>query len=157
MRLRELREAGAVVGLGYDGAVSGFRTDMFEQMKMAAMIQRLHTLDNTAVDSGEALELATREGARYLGIDAGVLAPGQLADIAVVSLEGAHLTPLRDPVAAVAYSARGSDVTMTIVGGQVVYEDGRCTRVDEKAVMAEAQARSDALLARIDLPVLRKS
>ena len=74
MRLRDLRDSGAVVGLGYDGA-SGHRQDMFEQMTQSILLQRVHTLEPTVSTAEEALELATREGARYLGSDAGVLAP----------------------------------------------------------------------------------
>lgn len=159
MRLAELRAAGAVIGLGYDGAVAGFRNDMFEQMKMAVMIQRIAAMDPTVSGPAEALELATREGARFMGIDAGVLAPGKLADIAVVSLQGAHMTPRPDPVAAVAYSARSSDVKMTIVGGEIVYADGACTRVDEAEVMSEAAAAAARLVDRLDLDhsILRRA
>ncbi len=159
MRLAELRAAGAIIGLGYDGAVAGFRNDMFEQMKTAVMIQRLQAMDPTMSGPAEALELATREGARFMGIDAGILAPGKLADIAVVSLEGAHMVPRPAPVAAVAYSARSSDVQMTIVGGEVVYENGACTKVDEGEVMAEAAASAERLISRLDLDlsILRRA
>lgn len=77
LRLRDLRDAGAVVGLGTDGPGCGHRQDLFEQIKQAMLLQRVHTLDPTVSKAEEAFELATREGARYLGIDAGVLAPGQ--------------------------------------------------------------------------------
>jgi 5-methylthioadenosine/S-adenosylhomocysteine deaminase len=147
MRLRDLRDAGAAVGLGADGA-SGHRQDLFEVMKQAVLLQRVHTLDPEASTAEEALELATREGARYLGIQAGVLAPGRLADVVVVDLSGPHLRPLHRVVASLVYSARGSDVAMTIVGGEVVYRDGACTRVEEAEVVAEAQARARELVDR---------
>jgi 5-methylthioadenosine/S-adenosylhomocysteine deaminase len=148
IRLRGLRDAGAVVGLGTDGPGCGHRQDMFEQMKQSILVQRLSTLDPTVSTVEEAFEMATREGARYLGLDAGVLAPGKLADVVVVDLERPHLRPLHRTVATLAYSARGSDVVMTIVGGEVVYEDGRCTKIDEAAVMEEAQRRAAELVAR---------
>src|SRR5262249_56013567 len=68
MRLRDLRRAGAVIGLGTDGA-SGHRQDPFEQMKMAVLLQRVHALDPTAATAEEALELAPREAAPYLCLD----------------------------------------------------------------------------------------
>lgn len=148
LRLRELRDAGAVVGLGTDGAAYNHRQDLFECMKSAILLQRSHTLDPAASSSREALELATREGARLVGIDAGTLEAGRLADVAVVDLQRPHLTPHHDVTAALAYSARGSDVVLTIVGGDVVYDAGRCTRVDEAAVLAEASARARELVAR---------
>ncbi len=86
-----------------------------------------------------------------MGIDAGVLAPGKLADIVVVDLEQPHLTPRHRTVAALAYAARGSDVVYTIVDGRVIYQDGKCTLVDEQAIMAEAQQRSEELVSRAGL------
>jgi 5-methylthioadenosine/S-adenosylhomocysteine deaminase len=154
MRLGDLRRAGAVVGLGTDGA-SGHRQDPFEQMKMAVLLQRVHALEPTAATAEEALELATREGARYLGIDAGQIAAGRLADLAVIDLQRPHLTPLHRVVSALVYSATPADVVMTIVGGEVIYENGACTRVDEAAVLAEAQARAEDVVRRAGLEGLR--
>jgi 5-methylthioadenosine/S-adenosylhomocysteine deaminase len=154
MRLRDLRRSGAVVGLGYDGA-SGHRQDMFEQMKQAILLQRVDSLDPTISKAEEALELATREGAAYLGVEAGMLAPGKLADIAVVDLRGAHATPWHRTVAALTYSARAADVDMTIVGGRIVVESGHSTTIDEESVMADAQQRADELVRRCGLDGLR--
>ena len=150
IRLRRLRDAGAIVGLGCDGA-GGHRQDMFEQIKLSILLQRGATLDPTVTNAEEALELATREGARYLGIDAGVLEPGRLADVVVVDLSGPHLTPVHRVVASLAYAASGRDDRMTIVGGEVIFEDGRCTKVDETAVVDEARVRATELAARAGL------
>lgn len=145
MRLRDLRAAGATVGLGLDGG-SGHLLDMFSNMKQAILLQRVHAQETTVSNGEEALELATREGAKYLGIEAGFLAPGRLADLAVVRLSGPHHTPLHRAVAAVVYSASPADVAYTIVGGKIILEDGRCTLVDEEAIMEEATERADALV-----------
>lgn len=156
MRLRSLRDAGAAVGLGTDGPAAGHRQDLFECMKHGILLQRAHTLNPLVSNAQEALEMATKAGADYMGIDAGVLAPGLLADIAVVGVNRPHLQPLSDPVATLAYAARGSDVEMTIVGGDVIYEDGRCSLVDEQSIMDEAAARTPHLLQRagISAPLL---
>jgi len=151
MRLRDLRSAGAVVGLGTDGSACGHRQDMFEQMKLAVLLHRLHTLDPVASSPEEALELATREGARLLGIDGGVIEPGKLADLVVVDFQRPHLKPLHRTVSSLVYAARGSDVDLVIVGGDVIFEEGRCTRMDEAAVLAEAQACADDLARRAGL------
>jgi 5-methylthioadenosine/S-adenosylhomocysteine deaminase len=156
MRLADLRRAGAVVGLGTDGSACGHRQDPFEQMKMAVLLQRVHRLDPTASTAEEALELATREGARYLGIDAGQIAAGKLADLAVIDLRRPHLTPRHRTVSALVYSATPADVVMTVVGGEIIYEDGACTRVDEAEVMAEAQARAEDVVRRAGLDDLRQ-
>jgi 5-methylthioadenosine/S-adenosylhomocysteine deaminase len=154
-RLGALREAGATVGLGTDGPAGAQRQDLFEAMKAAVLLQRVTSLDPQALRAEDALELATRDGARLLGVDAGVLALGSLADAIVVDLTRPHTRPLHRVVPALVYSARASDVEMTIVGGEVVYEDGRCLRVDEAAIVGEAQARAEALLTRAGLEALR--
>ncbi len=148
LRLRELRSAGATVGLGTDGSGCGHRMDLFEEMRQSVYLQRVKAREPTASNGEEALELATRGGARFLGADAGVLAPGKLADLAVVDLTAPNLAPVHRVVPALVYSASGADVRMTIAGGEVIYEDGRCTKVDEAAVMAEARARTVELVER---------
>lgn len=152
IRLRDLRERGVAVALGTDGPSCGHRQDMFECMKQAVLNQRLHTLDPTAARARDALEMATRDGARYAGVDAGVLEAGRLADLVVVDLRRPHLRPLHDLVSTLVYAARGSDVVATIVGGEVVYQHGRCLRVDEQAAMDDAQERAERLLHRIATP-----
>lgn len=148
MRLRDVRAAGATVGLGSDGAACGHRMDMFQVMKHAIYVQRLTTLDPLAVGAAEVLWLATREGARYVGIDAGALMPGLLADVVVVDLDKPHLTPLHDVVTTLVYAASASDVEMTIVAGRVVVENASCVLVNEKEAMTEAQARAGELASR---------
>ncbi|MCZ7534463.1 MAG: amidohydrolase family protein [Acidimicrobiia bacterium] len=145
MRLRDLRGAGATVGLGLDGG-SGHRLDMFSCMKQAVLLQRVHAQETTVSNGEEAIEMATREGASYLGVEAGFLAPGRLADMAVVRLSGVHHTPMHRVVAAVVYSASPADVAYTIVGGRIILEDGECTLIDEEAVFAEANERSNQLV-----------
>lgn len=148
IRLRELRDRGVTVALGTDGPSCGHRQDMFECMKQAVFTQRLRTLDPTVLRAREALEMATRDGARYAGIDAGALESGRLADIIVVDLEQPHLQPLHDLESTLVYAARPSDVVATIVDGEVVQQHGRSLRLDERAVANEAQQRSEQLLAR---------
>ena len=153
MRLRDLRDAGAVVGLGLDGG-SGHRLDMFACMKQAVLLQRVHTQNPTESNGEEAIEMATRVGAEYMGIDAGVLAPGKLADLVIVDQSRPHHAPLHRTVASMVYSSGPSDVTHTIVGGEIVFEDGRCTMVDEAAVIEEATGRAADLVARAGLTPL---
>ena len=66
----------------------------------------------------------------------------------MVGVNRPHLQPLSNPIATIAYAARGSDVETTIVGGQVIYEDGKCVLVDEQSIMDEAAARTRGLLQR---------
>ena len=151
MPMRRLLDAGATVALGTDGSTCGHRQDLFENMKMLVLMHRLAELDPGASSAAEALRITTTGGAAALGIDAGRLAPGALADVIVLDTSRAHLTPVHDPRTALVYAARGSDVTMNIVGGQVIVEEGRCTQVDQDEVISEARGRAGGLIARIGL------
>lgn len=114
-------------------------------------MHRLADLDPGASSAAEALRIATVGGAEALQIDAGRLAPGALADVIVLDTSRAHLTPVHDPRTALVYAARGGDVTMNIVGGKVIVEEGRCTRIDQDEVMSEARGRARDLITRIGL------
>ncbi|MDA3648504.1 amidohydrolase [Saccharopolyspora indica] len=148
LALAGLRERGVAVGLGTDGPSCGHRQDLFECMKQSVLAQRSTTLDPTAMRAQDALDLATRDGARCAGIDAGVLETGRLADLIVVDLDRPHLQPLHDVVSTLVYAARGSDVVVTVVDGEIVQRDGRCLHVDEASAVAEAQHRAELLLHR---------
>jgi 5-methylthioadenosine/S-adenosylhomocysteine deaminase len=154
MRLRDLRSAGAVVGLGSDGSCCG-NQDLILAMRQAVLLQRVHTLDPTIITAEDALEMATLEGASYVGIDAGQLVPGKLADLIVISLEAPQTRPFNRALGALVYNGRGSDVEMTIIGGQIVYENGHSTMVDEVSVMEEVQARADELFDRLGISNFR--
>lgn len=156
MPWRRLDEAGAVIGIGSDGPSAGHRQDLFEAMKYTLFTQRLAAGDPTEMRCEQALEMATRDGARLVGIDAGVIAPGKLADLVVIGRDTPSMQPLVRPLAAVVYTARSSDVEMTISGGQVVVENGHCTLVDEDELAAKAQEAADRLLSRTGLETLRK-
>lgn len=147
MRLGDLQSAGAVIGVGSDGA-AGHSADMFQVMKQAVYVQRQHTLDPESVSAQDALYLATRGGAEYVGIDAGQLSVGSLADLAVVDLTGPHAHPLHDVVSVLVYSCTGADVKMTIVGGDVIVDEGLSTLVDQAEVIAEASFRGGELASR---------
>lgn len=79
--------------------------------------------------------MATRNGARAFGLDAGVLAPGKLADIVLLHRDTPAFTPLNDVMSQLVFCENGSSVDTVIVNGEIVVESGRCTRIDEKEVL----------------------
>ena len=151
MPLREILDAGVAVGLGSDGSCCGHRQDLFENMKLMVLMHRIHHLDPRASSAAQALEVATRGGAAVHSIQAGVLAAGALADILVIDTTRPHFAPIHDPIAAIVYTARGTDVEMNIVGGEIIVEHGRSTRIDQDAVVSEAIRRAAELAERIGL------
>lgn len=142
----ELRAAGVAVGLGTDSVASNNRLDVLEEARIAALLQRAVHRSHDLLAPGDLLRMATVEGATALRLDdrIGTLEPGRAADLCAVSLAGAHVRPVHDPIAAVFHAARASDVVLTVVAGRVLYQDGEVLTVDVDeigAMVGEAAAR----------------
>jgi 5-methylthioadenosine/S-adenosylhomocysteine deaminase len=134
--------AGVPVGLGTDGAASNNDLDMFEAMRMTAFLHKLQTNDPKALPAPVVLELATRQGARALGLEKqiGSLEVGKRADLLIVSMSAARQTPMYDPVSHLVYATRGDDVQTMIVHGKLLMRDRKVLTLDEKSVLADARA-----------------
>jgi 5-methylthioadenosine/S-adenosylhomocysteine deaminase len=147
----DLRKAGVAVGLGTDGAASNNDLDMFEAMRQAAFLHKLKTGDPRAIPALVALQMATIEGARALGLEQqiGSLEVGKRADLIVVSMSAARQTPMYDPVSHLVYVTRGDDVRTTIVNGRVLMRDRRVLTLNESSVLAEARAWAEKVRAAV--------
>lgn len=132
-----LREAAVVMGLGTDGAGSNNSLDMFETMKVAALLQKFATGDPKVLPATEAFELANLGGARALGIDAGIIGVDRLADLILIDPVRPELTPRHNDVSNWVYSAHGNIVDTMICDG-VVLMRGR--RVKGEAEILERAA-----------------
>jgi 5-methylthioadenosine/S-adenosylhomocysteine deaminase len=146
--VQRMLDAGVTVGLGTDGAASNNDLDMFDEMRDAAMLGKLAAEDASAVPAETVVEMATRGGADLLGFDGGRLEAGANADLAVVDLDAAHLTPAHDLVSHLAYAARGSDVVHTVCDGRVLMRDGEVTVLDEHSVRERASDHATGLIER---------
>jgi cytosine/adenosine deaminase-related metal-dependent hydrolase len=142
----ELRSAGIAVGLGTDGPASCNSIDLFENMRLTALAQKFIHRDATRLNVGQALAMAGPESARAIGSSAGRLAVGAPADIILVDLTGLHCQPLHDPLAALVYSARASDVQTTIVDGIPLMVDRELLTIDAAELRAQVAARAPQLL-----------
>ncbi len=142
---------GITVGLGTDGAASNNDLDMFEAMRFAALLHKVKTGDPRALPATTALEMATINGARALGLESaiGSLESGKRADLAIVSTANARLTPLYDPVSHLVYAARGDDVRTVMVNGRVLMRDRKMLTLDETAILAEARKFADLVRAAV--------
>jgi 5-methylthioadenosine/S-adenosylhomocysteine deaminase len=137
---------GIPVAIGADGAACNNRLDALTELRLAALLQKV-SAGPEALPAIQALALATRDGARALGLDhlTGSLAPGKRADVNLFRLESPHLMPGGTPEARIVYAARPSDIAFTFLGGQVVAREGVCTALGASTV-AEAARRELALL-----------
>ena len=146
-----MRQRGIAVGIGTDGAASNNDLDMFEAVRQTAFLAKLQTGDPRAVPARTALEMATIEGARALGMEAeiGSLEPGKRADVIAVSIGAARQTPLYDVLSHLVYTTRGDDVRTTIVNGRVLMRDRRVLTLDEAAVLGEGRAYAEKVRAAV--------
>jgi 5-methylthioadenosine/S-adenosylhomocysteine deaminase len=146
----DLLRLGVPVGLGTDGCASNNNLDLIQEMDTAAKLQKVHYLDPTVLPAPTALGLATRGGARVLGLDreVGALAPGLKGDLIVLDLDQPHLTPLYDPYSHLVYAATGADVQTVLVNGRVVVQDRRLLSFDLDETLARARELAGGLLAK---------
>jgi 5-methylthioadenosine/S-adenosylhomocysteine deaminase len=145
----EMRARGISVSLGADGAACNNRLDMFDEMRLAATLQAVRKQPG-ALTARDALWMATREGARALGLahELGSIETGKRADLILVERDRPHLVPDADPYSALAYSARGTDVRLTMVDGAVLVSDFQLANEDVAAITAEARDAASAIATR---------
>jgi 5-methylthioadenosine/S-adenosylhomocysteine deaminase len=144
-------KADVALGLGTDGAASNNDLDMFEAMRVAALLHKHESVDPRALSARTAVELATIRGARALGMDRriGSLEPRKHADVITVSTRGARQTPMYDAVSHLVYVIRGDDVQNTIVNGRVIMRDRKVLTLDESAVLADGRGWIDKVRAAV--------
>ncbi len=119
----EMKAAGVNVALGTDGASSNNALDMFTEMKTAALLQKFFWNDPTVLPAHEALEIASRNGAKALGLNAGVIAPGYTADLILVARNPASV-PAFNTTSNAVYATSGLAVATTICDGAVLMHEG---------------------------------
>lgn len=140
----ELLARGVPVGLGTDGCASNNNLDLLAEMDTAAKLAKVRHLDPTALPARQALALATRLGARVLGLEGevGRLAPGLKADLVVIDLDQPHLTPIYDPYSHLVYAATGGDVQTVMVDGRFLVEDRELLAFDLSETLARVRELS---------------
>ena len=135
----KMLETGICVALGTDGASSNNNLDMLEEMRLAALLHKVDTLDPLAVPAREAVRMATENGAKAVGIkNLGRLEKGALADIVLFDMNGAEWCPKFDLVSLLTYSASLRSVDTVVINGKVLMEKGEMLSLDEERIIFEA-------------------
>jgi 5-methylthioadenosine/S-adenosylhomocysteine deaminase len=151
--LPEMFESGVCVGLGTDGAASNNTLDMFETMKFCALLHKHTRWDPTVLPAQMTLDLATRDGARVLGMEEtiGSIEVGKSADMILLDTRAPNMMPIhgKDTVISdLVYSANGANVDTTIVNGKVLMEKRRFKMLDPQNVADNVDRVTQDLLAR---------
>ncbi|WP_322905635.1 amidohydrolase [Paenibacillus campi] len=148
-RVPDLLKAGVIVSLGTDGPASNNNLDMFEEMRLAALIHKGVSGDPTAVPASEALRMGTEYGAKSVFLnDTGSFEVGMKADITSLNIDQPHFLPFTDFISHTVYSASAKDVLHVWVDGKQVIKDGVSLTLDEEKIRREAQSAFEDLLTR---------
>ncbi|MBT8107745.1 MAG: amidohydrolase family protein [Gammaproteobacteria bacterium] len=138
----EMLEAGVRVGLGTDGAASNNDLDMWEEMRLAAFLQKVDRMDPTAIPAMTVLSMATSGGAIAIGLGEtiGSLEPGKRADLLQVAFDDVHHVPTYDVISHLVYVSDEQDVASVIVDGKVLMKERSMLTIDTDRVRVEATA-----------------
>lgn len=139
-----LHKAGVRVGLGTDGGCSNNRASIYEEMRMAALLQKVHALDATVIAAHDVWSMGTRGGAAMLDLEAGQLESGMLADFVGIDVTHVSLLPWSHEtlLANMVYAMSPEAITDVIVGGHPVVRDGHLVKEDGQTIASEVQSRS---------------
>ncbi len=148
--VQELLANGVNVTLGTDGAASNNNLNLFEEMHLAALLQKWLRRDAEALPARQALRMATINGAKALGLEAqiGSLEVGKQADVIVIDAAQPHLAPRHDPIALLVYSAQAADVCTVLVNGRILLDEREFSTLDAPALLVQAAEQTRRLLRR---------
>ena len=138
-RITDMQARGIRIGLGTDGGCTNNRLSVFEEMRMAALLQKVRHLDGTRVTAEQAFQMGTAEGAALLGVPAGRIAPGLLADLVAVDLGHPSLHPPVRLLKNVVYAMSPQAVTDVWVHGRHVVRGQRLSTLDQDALLARVR------------------
>ncbi|RAP52863.1 MAG: N-ethylammeline chlorohydrolase [Methanosphaera sp. rholeuAM270] len=130
------------VSIGTDGVSSNNNLDMFSEMKLTALLQKVKLLDPTVLPTRDTFNMATVNGAKALGLNAGVIEEGKLADIVIVDTLVPHMTPLRNALSNIIYSSLGTDVETVICNGEILLENKKLLTINEQEIIQEVNERA---------------
>ena len=144
----DLLAAGICVSLGTDGAASNNNSDMLEELRLAALLHKVHRLDPLAIPAKTAVDMATVQGAAALGLETitGKLATSYKADITIFDRQEPHWHPRHDSLSLLTYAASSRDVHTVIVDGNILLDNRRLTTIDEERLLAETDRRGMRLV-----------
>ncbi|MDD3984750.1 MAG: amidohydrolase family protein, partial [Methanobacterium sp.] len=143
-------DKGICISLGTDGSASNNNMDLFEEMKIAALLQKVNTMDPTVMSAENVYKMATINGANALGLEneIGNIEVGKKADLILVNGKTPKLTPFRNPISHLIYSASGGDVDTVLCNGNILMKNKELLTINEAKVIEIAENASQDLLSK---------
>ncbi len=150
--LAAMHRAGVNCTIGTDGVCSNNDLDMWGEMRTAALLQRVTTMNPVAITAYEILEMATRNGAKAIGMEGklGVVKEGALADLIIVDTNKPHHRPRHNPISSLVFCAKSSDVVMTMVGGEIVAQNGTLLNHSIEQLCSDVEQRSYDIISKMN-------
>ena len=147
-RISDLLKAGVNVAIGTDGVASNNDLNMWEEMRLAALLQKGIHFDPTILPASQALKMATLGGAKALNLQdkIGSLTPGKRADLIQVDLNASSMTPMYDVISHLVYAANVSDVCMTMINGKIIYQNQKLLTMNEEEIKSQVRKLSVEML-----------
>ena len=147
----EMLRHGVNVALGTDGAASNHSQDLFDTMKAASLLQKVHHADAGVIDPYSVLRMATLGGAKALGLDSicGTIEVGKRADLILIDIDTIHNQPINDIFSQIVHCAKASDVQTVIVNGEILMQDRKLTQHDQNQIVADARHANRDLMERV--------
>ena len=139
--IREYHATGANVTIGTDSAASNNSLNMFESIKLAALLQKHHYWKADALPTQAIFDFATRNGAKALGINTGSIEKGKLADIVLLDARMPNMNPQHDLISNIVYSAGPQNVSDVIINGKIIMRDRRILTVNEEEIVEKIKER----------------
>lgn len=144
--LEKMQKAGINTAIGTDGPSSNNALDMFREMYLAAVTQKLKTSDADACDAAELLKSATVGGAHCMGLyNCDIIDTGKKADLTVIDLHRPNMQPINNIIKNIVYSGSKENVKLTMINGKILYENGEFIGTDIEKIYYEAQKITDRL------------
>ncbi|KYH37190.1 MAG: hypothetical protein AYL29_008630 [Candidatus Bathyarchaeota archaeon B24] len=146
-----LLESGVTVGLGTDSVCSNNSSDMFETMKLAALIHKGVSMNPALMDAWRVLRMATIDGARALNWsdEIGSIEPGKKADLVIIDAMKPHMRPMYSEVSHLVYAAKYGDVETVFVGGRPIVENREVKTVDVEELITQVSKARDRLMEKV--------
>jgi len=144
--LEKMQKAGINTAIGTDGPSSNNALDMFREMYLAAVTQKLKTSDAAACDAAELLKAATVGGAHCMGLyNCDIIDTGKKADLTVIDLYRPNMQPINNIIKNIVYSGSKENVKLTMINGKILYENGEFIGTDIEKIYYEVQKITDRL------------